>query len=147
MRDGSSRSHPWSSAKPDPAQPVPAAAIVRRQREEQARGPGIIAHRYEDFVLAGRDTRRQRESALTVHLRSGVGRADGKVPAGLGLPDDVVNKATQDKNRFLKENDWVAVPAGRYAWDKELKPIYLASLWLSRPLERTDEAAFKTALA
>jgi hypothetical protein len=74
-------------------------------------------------------------------------RADGKVPEGLGLPDDVVNKATQDKDRFLKENDWVAVPAGRYGWDKDLKPIYLASLWLGRPLERTDEAAFKTALA
>lgn len=74
-------------------------------------------------------------------------RPDGKVPAGLGLPDEVVNKATQDKDRFLKENDWAAVPAGRYAWDTDLKPVFLTSLWLGRPLERTDEAAFKTALA
>jgi hypothetical protein len=74
-------------------------------------------------------------------------RADGKVPAELGLSDEVASKANQDKDRFLKEELAARLPAGRYGWSEGLKRIYLSELWLAKPFERADEAQFKAAVA
>lgn len=74
-------------------------------------------------------------------------RADGKVPAELGLPSEAVSKATQDRERFLSENVLAHVPPGRYGWSEALKRIYLTNLWLARGFDRTDERDFKAALA
>jgi len=74
-------------------------------------------------------------------------RADGKIPAELGLSDEVASKANQDKDRFLKEELAAQLPAGRYAWSEDLKRIYLAELWLGKRFERADEAQFKSAIA
>ncbi len=74
-------------------------------------------------------------------------RADGKVPAELGLASEAASKAAQDKERFLKENVLAQLPGGRYGWGEDLKRIYLTSLWLGRGFERADEREFKAALA
>ncbi len=74
-------------------------------------------------------------------------RPDGKVPPELGLAAEAADKAAQDKERFLKENMWAQIQPGRYAWDENLRRIYLTSLWLGRSFERVDEREFKAALA
>ncbi len=74
-------------------------------------------------------------------------RADGKVPAELGLTSEAASKASQDKERFLKENGRAQVPPGRYGWSEGLNRIYLTNLWLARGFERTDEREFKAALS
>ena len=74
-------------------------------------------------------------------------RADGKIPPELGLASEVASKANQDKDRFLKDDLAARLPAARYAWNEDLKRVYLAGLWLSKPFERVDEAQFKTVIA
>jgi len=74
-------------------------------------------------------------------------RPDGSVPAELGLSSEVVSKAAQDRERFLKEDIGAQVPAGRYLWDEKLKRVYLTSRWLGRGFDRTDEKEFKAAVA
>jgi hypothetical protein len=74
-------------------------------------------------------------------------RADGKVPAEMGLSSEAASKASQDRERFLNENVMAHVPPGRYGWSEVLKRIYLTNLWLARGFDRTDEREFKAALS
>lgn len=74
-------------------------------------------------------------------------RADGKIPAELGLSSETASKASQDRERFLTENALAHVTPGRYGWSEALKRIYLTNLWLARGFDRTDEREFKAALS
>ncbi len=74
-------------------------------------------------------------------------RPDGKVPPELGLPADLVTKANQDREDFLKADALARSPAGRYAWDENLTRLYVAGRWLARDFAASDAAAFQTAVA
>lgn len=74
-------------------------------------------------------------------------RADGKLPAEVALAADVVNRATADKDKFLKDDIFARAPAGYGAWDAGLKRLYAASLWLGKDFPVGDEKSFRTAVA
>jgi len=74
-------------------------------------------------------------------------RADGKVPPELGLPADVANQATADRDSFTGKDAVARVTAGRYGWDEGLNRLYLVNRWLARDFPQNEQKQFEAALA